>query len=307
MRGPGGLGEAQVGKLNQVLGSFWRQKCVCPWWFISVFDNPIRRCFHNPEWVLKGLVCPGDRALDLGCGRGYFTIPMARLAGATGSVTAVDIQARMLAGVQRRAERAGMLPRIQLHQADRSGLGVTGPFDVALAFWVVHEVADQAALFQQMGEALRPGGRLLMVEPKVHVTGTAFARSLAVARAAGWERMGGLQVSLSRAVLLRREERVGRGVPRNVERGQASRRCFQEPTGVWREPPNEGSRRGDRSAEREWWVTVCDQQEGIGSDAEAPAVDAHHEVEQTARIGSCEEDGEPGHDHAGQHADPEEP
>ncbi len=179
--------------------------CVCPSWCAWVLDNPLRGRLHDPERILRGVVRAGDRCLDLGCGPGHFTIPMARLAGGTGHVTAVDLQPAMLGVVRRRAQHLGLLSRINLLVADASGLHVPGTFDVALAFWMVHEVPDQGALLRQVGQALRPGGRLLLVEPKGHVKQEAFERTLALGFAAGLERRGELPVSLSRAVLLERK------------------------------------------------------------------------------------------------------
>ncbi len=146
-----------------------RSTNVCPWWMIRSFDNPLRRLLQKPENVLQDLVQPGDRCMDIGCGYGYYTIPMARLAGTSGSVTAADLQPEMLAGVRRRAEKAGLLSRIHLIQVDSSGLHLKGEFDFALAFWMVHEVADQEAFLGQIRSSLKPGSRFLMVEQRMHV------------------------------------------------------------------------------------------------------------------------------------------
>jgi ubiquinone/menaquinone biosynthesis C-methylase UbiE len=147
-------------------------------------------------------VRPGDACLDIGCGIGYFTIPLARLAGPSGCVTAVDLQAEMLAGVAKRAKRAGLSERIRLHQADASGLLLDGSFDFVLAFWMVHEVPDQAALFRQIRKVLDPGGRLLLVEPKGHVRRAAFDRTLATACDVGLVVSQTVGVRLSRAAVL---------------------------------------------------------------------------------------------------------
>jgi len=175
---------------------------VCPWWLIWTFDNPLRRLLQPPGRVLAGLVRPGQRCLDLGCGIGYFTIPMAEMAGPTGSVTAVDVQARMLEGVRRRARRRGVESRVRLHLSDGRGLEVAQPVDFALAFWMLHEVPDQDALLRDVFSALAPSGRFLVVEPKGHVNAAMFAASVERARAAGFGLLAQPGVSFSRSVLL---------------------------------------------------------------------------------------------------------
>ncbi len=61
----------------------------------------------------------------------------------------------MLAGVRRRAERAGMSDRIQLHLAAPEKIGVSGPVDFALAFWMVHEVRYQEAFLTGIFDVLK--------------------------------------------------------------------------------------------------------------------------------------------------------
>ena len=174
---------------------------VCPWWLCPTFDNPLRRLIHNPDRIVAGLVQPGETALDIGCGMGYFSIPLARLVGPEGSVICVDLQEQMLAGVRRRAERAGVADRIRLRRAGTDGLGPAETADFALAFWMVHEVPDQAAFLAEVRACLKPGGRLLVVEPRLHVGGAAFERSVVIARGVGLLPVARPAVALSRAVL----------------------------------------------------------------------------------------------------------
>lgn len=162
----------------------------------------MRRLVQKPERILQDLVHPREACLDLGCGIGYFTIPLARIVGPSGNVTAVDLQPEMLAGVRRRAERAGLLSRIRLHQVDASGLHFEAGFDFALAFWMVHEVPDQGSLLQQIGRALKPGGRFLLVEPKGHVRPAAFDRTVDLAEKTGLTKAKPLDIFFSRAVLM---------------------------------------------------------------------------------------------------------
>jgi ubiquinone/menaquinone biosynthesis C-methylase UbiE len=175
---------------------------VCPWWLIRFFDNPLRRLVQNPEKILGGMVRPGDRCLDIGCGIGYFTIPLARLVGPSGSVVAVDIQREMLAGVRRRAEAAGLASRIQLHLANSSELQPGSGFDFALAFWMIHEVPDQEWMLREIQRQLKPGGRCLLVEPKAHVNRAEFQKTVALAERVGFSKVADVRIFFSRACLM---------------------------------------------------------------------------------------------------------
>jgi len=178
---------------------------VCPWWLIGLFDNPLRRIIQNPERIFSGLVKPGGTVADIGCGMGYFTVPLARLVGPEGRVLAIDLQEKMLAGVRRRAARAGVGGRVQSCQATPAGLGVAGPVDFVLTFWMVHEVPDQERFLQEVRTLLRPGGGTwLLAEPPIHVTQAMFDRTVAVARSVGFTPLSRPRIGFSRAVLFAR-------------------------------------------------------------------------------------------------------
>ena len=177
---------------------------MCPWWLISTFDNPLRRYFQDPHEILAGYVHPGDRIADIGCGIGYFTIPIARLVGGDGRVFAVDLQPRMLDGLRRRAQWAGMMERIEFVQSTPYCLGITSPLDFVLAFWMVHEVPDGQRLFLEIHNLLRPGGLMLVAEPRLHVPTSQFERTVALAQEVGFSPELAPLVRLSSSVLLRK-------------------------------------------------------------------------------------------------------
>ncbi len=174
---------------------------VCPWWLMHVFDNPVRWLFQNPRKILSGIIREGSRVLDIGCGMGYFTIPIAVMVGPGGEVWGADLQEEMLAGVRRRAQRAGVLGRVHLHRSSPDGIGVPQTFDFVLAHWMVHEVPDQKKFLAEVRSLLNASGKFLLVEPKVHVSKAAFDRTVETALAVGLKQEAVLRVGLSRGVL----------------------------------------------------------------------------------------------------------
>jgi len=176
---------------------------LCPVWLSFTLTNIFRRMAQDPVRILRPFLREGDTALDIGCGPGFFTVPMARMVGDRGLVVAVDIQQAMLDRTRRRAERAGVAGRVRLHLAAADGLGLDVKADFALAVWMAHEVDRLERFFGEILAALEPGGRLLLVEPRVHVPERRYAEIVAAAVSAGFEPHETEAVRLSRATLLR--------------------------------------------------------------------------------------------------------
>ena len=180
---------------------------VCPPGLAWLLVNPLRRLLHDPDKILGGLGLEGLAVADLGCGPGYFSIPMGRLSGENGRVFAVDMEEEMLGMVRRRAAAAGLAARIQTVLCSPREIGLEdGSVDFALACWMVHEVADQEGFLRQVFKLLKPGGRFLLVEPIIHVSGADFNETSGMAIAAGFELLSRPKVSISHAALF------GRGV-----------------------------------------------------------------------------------------------
>lgn len=174
---------------------------TCPWWLLFTFDNPLRKWIHDPLKILKPFVQPGDSILDVGCGMGYFTLALAELTGKNGRVFAADLQPQMLAGLRRRAANAGLLDSIQLVRSTKSGIGIDTKVDFALAFWMVHEVKQTEAFLIEIAEHLRPGGKLLIVEPVIHVSKENFERTIDICSKIGFIPGDNPIIRFSRAIV----------------------------------------------------------------------------------------------------------
>ena len=102
---------------------------------------------------------PGDRALDIGCGRGAVTVPLARAVEHTGAVLAVDVSANMVAATRDLVDHAG-LGQVQVEVADAADLGPRGTFDVVTASLVLFFLPDPAAALASWLSLVADGGRL---------------------------------------------------------------------------------------------------------------------------------------------------
>ena len=121
-------------------------------------STPARRLVTDPRRMLRGLVGPGDVVMDVGCGPGFFTLPLAEAVGDGGSVIAVDLQAAMLDKVRDRAVKSCLMQRIRLHRCGPDSLGLeevqgVGRLDFALAFWMIHEAPSRAGLLAEISDA----------------------------------------------------------------------------------------------------------------------------------------------------------
>ncbi len=178
---------------------------TCPLWAGRLLISPLRKLYHRPEKILSEFMTPGATVLEIGPGMGFFSIPMARMVGKTGKVYCADIQAEMLNALMRRAEKASLnsiLHPIQCTPESFSINHLQEKIDFCLLFAVVHEVPDQGLLFGEVYRALKPGGKVLLAEPRGHVKPKEWNTSLEVAIANGFSLATSAQVKGSYACVL---------------------------------------------------------------------------------------------------------
>ncbi len=176
---------------------------VCPVEYSGGLDNRLRRLLYKPEKILKPFIQRGTIALDLGCGPGFFTIPMAELTGSTGRVIAADLQQGMLDKVRTKIKGTVLEKTISLHKCGSNKINITEPVDFILLFYMVHEIPDKTRFFNEIKTIIKPTGSILIVEPPIHVAKADFRKTLETAEIAGFTASSGPQIPFNKSAILK--------------------------------------------------------------------------------------------------------
>jgi ubiquinone/menaquinone biosynthesis C-methylase UbiE len=177
---------------------------VCPVAISGSLDNRFRRWLQNPRKILDPYIEEGMTVLDFGCGPGFFTIDIAQMVGKTGRVIASDLQEGMLQKLRNKIRGTELEERITLHKCQESRIGLSEKVDFVLAFYMVHEISDREAFFQEIAAILKPNGQALIVEPPFHVSKRAFQETIRTARRAGLSPAESPKMLFNKAVVLRK-------------------------------------------------------------------------------------------------------
>jgi ubiquinone/menaquinone biosynthesis C-methylase UbiE len=134
---------------------------------LGLLEGPDRDLWQLPDQIMDSLgMAEGSVVADIGAGGGWFTIRLARRVGASGIVYAEDIQPQMLEATMRRVAREGLRNvRRVLGTAEDPRLP-EGTLDAVLIVDTYHELDNPDALLHNIAKALKPQGRVGVVDFK---------------------------------------------------------------------------------------------------------------------------------------------
>jgi ubiquinone/menaquinone biosynthesis C-methylase UbiE len=131
----------------------------------SWLERADRELTEQPEKVLDALnITEGSTVADIGAGTGYFSLRLAKRVGQNGRVLATDIQPRMLAFLRDNMRAAGVKNIDLILCTPTDAKLPENTLDLALMVDVYHELAYPEETITQVRQALKPNGRLALVE-----------------------------------------------------------------------------------------------------------------------------------------------
>ncbi len=111
-------------------------------------------------------LAPGQSVLEVGCGSGLILPVFAREVGPTGWVVGLDHAPAFVAEAQARVEAEGLAESVMVEEGDAYHLPYSdASFDAAHCERVLMHLTDPVAALREMARVVRPGGRVVAVEP----------------------------------------------------------------------------------------------------------------------------------------------
>ena len=133
----------------------------------AIFDDPARDAWQKPDDVIGFLaVKPGAVVADLGAGTGYFTVRLARAVGPEGKVLAVEIEPNLVDHLKKRALEAGLKQVVPVLAEPSDPKLPPAGVDLVLVCDTWHHIDDRVHYLGRLAAALRPGGRVAIVDFK---------------------------------------------------------------------------------------------------------------------------------------------
>lgn len=132
---------------------------------VKMFESAERDTWQKPEEVMKQLqLRSGDVVVDIGAGTGYFTRRFAAAVGAQGKAVGLDIESTMVTHINAEAQKQGIANlsarQVPPHDPQLAPQSV----DVVFICDTYHHMQERVAYARLLSQALKPGGRVVIVD-----------------------------------------------------------------------------------------------------------------------------------------------
>jgi len=129
----------------------------------KVFDDPKRDAWQKPHQVIQALQLKSDAVIaDIGSGTGYFAARLAHMVP-QGRVYGVDTEPDMVKYLAERAKREGLKNIIAI-EGKPDDPRLPEKADLIILVDVYHHVDNRAAYFSRLRDALKPEGRIAVID-----------------------------------------------------------------------------------------------------------------------------------------------
>lgn len=135
---------------------------ACSW--LVEMDNPLSKINRSQTIIEQGQVTPAMKVLDVGCGPGRLTIPLAQKVGSSGNIVALDLQQGMIDKIQKKAAALGLTNITYVNTAIEKANLEPHSFDRIFLITVLGEIPNQEQALKMIHQALKPDGLLIITE-----------------------------------------------------------------------------------------------------------------------------------------------
>jgi SAM-dependent methyltransferase len=150
---------SEASKTNAAQLEYWNNVAGPRWVGLAGYvEKRVERV--NDLLLARSAVRPGEKVLEVGCGTGAATVPLADAVGETGEVVGIDISEPMLTAARQRIAQRSQRNIALLHGDAQVHSFSPDRFDLIASRFGVMFFADPAMAFQNLLGATRPGGRL---------------------------------------------------------------------------------------------------------------------------------------------------
>ena len=132
---------------------------------IPLLEDAGRDAWQKPEEILNALnIKKGQTVADIGAGTGYLTVKISERVGATGTIYAADIQQEMLDYISKRLAEKGIKNVTLVLSTMEDPKLPPNSLDLAILLSTYHEIAQPIDFMKKIKLALKPKGRLAILE-----------------------------------------------------------------------------------------------------------------------------------------------